>query len=827
MPLFNVQDNLPSIYPNESRDFQLLCKLYDCINNGVMGDIKSMTSVTFTKECRDDVLRLLSTKLGFFPDIDISDESLRYILMAFPEIMKYKGSKAGIEGVLNVFTKINHLAYPIDYSLEGIGYTKRDSYGTSLTINDVVSSTLNISVEIPDGFEQAIESMKIDVTFNGMQIHSDINLPIVKVDGTYYASVSGLWCGTIEEDTVIGVNYKVDEKYHGGTYTVEETAIYDSTGYSVSDSIVRISTSLDSLFVCSKFKEAVGIGTDTSKKWSSYLDPNSDLLVCVGNGYTYEFMGGYAYFIYAPMDWLPSGYTIPAYLIGHTKYGTDIQGKAVDSVVVSAANYIEVELTFVGVNLCLGPDQTATLTTSTVKGVDVCTTEGMGKSYFIGKTSPPYGTRYEYTENIPVNYGNVIIESQFANTITYSKQIGPSRFETTNVAGLQYRPEFPIYGVAINMKNKPSEGGFNYRYDARCVLGEKQSGESDVEWIEGYWGPALGVGNDITLTDTENKTNYFKEFKVRGIRFVGGETTSDYSDVDNAYTTFEYLLTDCGADDTINPNLKGKDLFDYSAFKVFSQNQQGEVVSEQSDTLYVSKWYSANRRYEEKVCINARHIDDISRRSYDYTTSFDGNLPDSSDPVCTFNESESARYVSSITNYFVFRYLSILYLLTYRGVNGDMTLYGVYRSFNGSVYNYTKEYMGSGIEALVAYRDVNDKKIHYGFAYPNNGGVLSFVDVLSVAGEKRISNIYTKSPSVFFGDDKAQSVYFGTEPGEGAFGLCSFYNKRRNKSSSKLLAYGSSLVSVTYAECLPNSSRYYVAGQYLLSLIVYRFNKNT
>lgn len=820
MPLFNVQDNLPSIYPNESRDFQLLCKLYDCINNGVMGDIKSMTSVTFTKECRDDVLRLLSTKLGFFPDIDISDESLRYILMAFPEIMKYKGSKAGIEGVLNVFTKINHLAYPIDYSLEGIGYTKRDSYETSLTIADVVSSTLNISVEIPSGFEQAIESMEIDVTFNGVGIHSGIKLTIAKVDGTYYAMVGGLWCGSIEEGSVIGVVYKVGVKKHGGKYTVEKTATYDNIGDLVSDSIVSISTSLNSLFVCAKFSEAGGIGSDTSKKWSSYLDPDKDILVCVGNESTYEFMGGSAYFIYAPMDWIPSGTTLSAYLTGYTKYGTAIQGKEVNSVVVSAADYIEVELTFVGVNLCLGPDQTATLTTSTVNDVEVCTTEGMGKSYFTVKTTLPYGKRYEYTENIPVNYGKVTIESKFANTIDYSINIGTSDFETTNVTRRQLRPNFPVYGVSINM---PTAGGFAYRYDARCVLGERQTGESNLEWRERYWGSALGVGDEITLTDTENKTNYFKEFNVRGIRFVGGETTSAYSTyVDNAYTTFEYLLTDCGANDTVNTGVEGKDLFDYSAFKVFSQNQQGGVVSEQSDSLYVSKWYSATSKPDE-TAINARYTSDSD--NYSIITEYDGVIPNTS--VCTFDESESALYVSSITNYFVFRYLSILYLLTYCGVSREMMLYGIYRSFGGYVYNYAGGYSGPGIEPLVAYRDKDDKKIHYGFAYPDNAGVLSFVDVLSVNGEKAISyGKYIRYPSVFFGDGSAQSVYFKAETKDSAFGLCYLYGRQRDIAPNKLFAYGSSLVSVTNAYCLPNTT-INVSRNYIASLIVYKFNKNT
>ena len=107
MSLFRVQEKTPEVYTSTSRDFQLLGRLYDCIINGVKFDTDSILDIINTDNIDNKLLKLLQTKLGFFSSKDITDESLRYILKAFPKIVKNKGSLKSIRQAVCTFLKLN------------------------------------------------------------------------------------------------------------------------------------------------------------------------------------------------------------------------------------------------------------------------------------------------------------------------------------------------------------------------------------------------------------------------------------------------------------------------------------------------------------------------------------------------------------------------------------------------------------------------------------------------------------------------------------------------------------------------------------------------
>ena len=109
MKLIRTQNNVPDVYVNASRDFQLLCRLYDILINGVKYDTEAIKSVINTFMCNTRLLELLQTKLGFFTKSSISDDDLRYVLCAFPDIIKHKGSRQSIEEAVLVFLKLNHI----------------------------------------------------------------------------------------------------------------------------------------------------------------------------------------------------------------------------------------------------------------------------------------------------------------------------------------------------------------------------------------------------------------------------------------------------------------------------------------------------------------------------------------------------------------------------------------------------------------------------------------------------------------------------------------------------------------------------------------------
>lgn len=108
MSIFRTQNRVPEIYPNESRDFQLLCRAYDAVFNGIKYDTDMICQILDTGQCPSNLLSLLQTKLGFFTNIDITDENLRYVLKAFPLIMKNKGSSKAIVQAINTLLKLNH-----------------------------------------------------------------------------------------------------------------------------------------------------------------------------------------------------------------------------------------------------------------------------------------------------------------------------------------------------------------------------------------------------------------------------------------------------------------------------------------------------------------------------------------------------------------------------------------------------------------------------------------------------------------------------------------------------------------------------------------------
>lgn len=111
--MLRLQDNICSVYCEQSRDFQLLCRLIDCIFNGSKNDCDEITHLLHTKTVSGVLLPLLQSKLGFFSTKDINNNSMRIILDAFPTLIKYKGSKQGIIYAINTFVKIEKITSPI------------------------------------------------------------------------------------------------------------------------------------------------------------------------------------------------------------------------------------------------------------------------------------------------------------------------------------------------------------------------------------------------------------------------------------------------------------------------------------------------------------------------------------------------------------------------------------------------------------------------------------------------------------------------------------------------------------------------------------------
>lgn len=103
--MFRVQRNVPEVYVNESRDFQLLSRLYDCWQGSVNYNILSMVNSLEPTTALDRVLELLATRVGFFPRVHLDANILRYIIASFPYILKNKGTSTGIKEAVYAIMK--------------------------------------------------------------------------------------------------------------------------------------------------------------------------------------------------------------------------------------------------------------------------------------------------------------------------------------------------------------------------------------------------------------------------------------------------------------------------------------------------------------------------------------------------------------------------------------------------------------------------------------------------------------------------------------------------------------------------------------------------
>ncbi len=145
---FRTQNHVPDVYSRKSRDFQLFCNIFDCLNDGIKYDIDSMLDIVDTNQCNERLLSYLQTKLGFWSKEKISADRVRIILKGFVSAVRNKGSITGVERAVQLFLKVIKVDTPVHIEV----------------INEVDKSRGNVSSEpytILIGTEEKLRDTKI------------------------------------------------------------------------------------------------------------------------------------------------------------------------------------------------------------------------------------------------------------------------------------------------------------------------------------------------------------------------------------------------------------------------------------------------------------------------------------------------------------------------------------------------------------------------------------------------------------------------------------------------------------------------------------------
>lgn len=145
--MIKLKDYTPEIYYKESRDFQLLGRLYDLVLNSVKTEADLLYNLPLSTNSNEKLLDLLALTLGFKPKHQYNASQLRAVCSVFPEILKHKGSIKAIKIACEALFHSMDISQSLNYDFTGEDNTKLNLYiskdfGDITILNDLLSYVL-------------------------------------------------------------------------------------------------------------------------------------------------------------------------------------------------------------------------------------------------------------------------------------------------------------------------------------------------------------------------------------------------------------------------------------------------------------------------------------------------------------------------------------------------------------------------------------------------------------------------------------------------------------------------------------------------------------
>ena len=174
--MFRLQDNVPEVYVEKSRDFQLFCRLFDACFGATKYSVDSITKLVDSARVNNSMLAPLQTKVGFFSDLDISEDKLRIIIDAFPYIIRNKNSQRGLDYVQALIKRLSKDATIV---LEFAKEENSSNSDADKSVLVVSSSTKNVDFELIDELLRFVLPSGYNVTYQIANTQTPTNVDYV------------------------------------------------------------------------------------------------------------------------------------------------------------------------------------------------------------------------------------------------------------------------------------------------------------------------------------------------------------------------------------------------------------------------------------------------------------------------------------------------------------------------------------------------------------------------------------------------------------------------------------------------------------------------
>lgn len=122
--MIKIQDSVPSVYYDSSRDFQLIGHLFDIVLNAVKTDADMIFNLPFSVNSDDQLLDLMTFTFGLRLDkAKYTTQQLRSVCSIAPKLMRAKGSRYAIELLCTALLRA-----------EGSGYATAEGISNSFSV---------------------------------------------------------------------------------------------------------------------------------------------------------------------------------------------------------------------------------------------------------------------------------------------------------------------------------------------------------------------------------------------------------------------------------------------------------------------------------------------------------------------------------------------------------------------------------------------------------------------------------------------------------------------------------------------------------------------
>lgn len=115
--MISTYNNTPHYYSDNSRDYQLFTHIYDAIFNTIKTNTDSILNVPFSNNIDNNLLELLAYTLGFESKHNYSDSTLYALCASLKEIIRIKGTKRGIEFVINLLLRAQNIDEEVNINI--------------------------------------------------------------------------------------------------------------------------------------------------------------------------------------------------------------------------------------------------------------------------------------------------------------------------------------------------------------------------------------------------------------------------------------------------------------------------------------------------------------------------------------------------------------------------------------------------------------------------------------------------------------------------------------------------------------------------------------